>query len=47
MKETDLEKRIRRLEDREAIKELKARYWYCIERKLWNELPDLFTEDVY
>ena len=46
MKETDLEKRIRRLEDREAIKEVKARYWYCIERKLWEELPDLFTEDV-
>jgi hypothetical protein len=45
MKETDLEKRIRRLEDREAIKELKAKYWYYIERKLWNELPDLFTED--
>ena len=46
MKETDLEKRIQRLEAREAIKELKARYWYCIERKLWNELPDLFTDDV-
>ena len=45
MKESELEKRIRRLEDIEAIKELKARYWYYIEHKMWDELPDLFTED--
>jgi bile-acid 7alpha-dehydratase len=46
MKETELEKRIRRLEDIEAIKDLKARYWYYIEHKMWDDLPDLFTEDV-
>jgi len=46
MKETDLEKRIRILEDVEAIKKLKARYWYCLEHKLWDELRDVFTEDA-
>jgi len=46
MKETNLETRIRILEDVEAIKKLKARYWYCLERKLWNDLREVFTEDV-
>ena len=45
MKESDLEKRVRILEDIEAINKLKARYWYCIERKLWDNLSDLFAED--
>ena len=45
MKESDLEKRVRILEDIEAINKLKARYWYCIERKLWDDLRDLFAED--
>jgi bile-acid 7alpha-dehydratase len=46
MKETDLEKRIRILEDIEAIKKVKAKYWYCLERRLWDELPDVFAKDV-
>jgi len=46
MKESDLERRIRILEDVEAIKKLKARYWYCIERKLWDDLPDVFAKDA-
>ena len=46
MKKIDLERRIGILEDIEAIEKLKARYWYCIERKLWDDLADLFTEDV-
>ena len=46
MKETDLERNIRILEDTEAIKMLKAKYWYCLERKLWDDLGDLFAEDV-
>jgi bile-acid 7alpha-dehydratase len=46
MKETDLEKRIRILEDIEAIKKIKAKYWYCLERRLWDELPDVFATDV-
>ena len=36
-RETDLEKRVRVLEDVEAIKKVKAKYWYCLERKLWDE----------
>ena len=46
MKETDLEKRIRILEDVEAIKKVKAKYWYCLERKLWDKLPEVFAEGV-
>jgi len=46
MEETDLGRRIRTLEDVEAIEKLKARYWYCIERKLWNELLDVFAKDA-
>jgi len=43
---TDLETRIRALEDIEAIKQLKARYWRCVDNKLWDELADCFAEDV-
>jgi len=42
----DLERRIRVLEDIEAIKRLKSKYWYCIDRKLWAELAHCFAEDV-
>jgi hypothetical protein len=42
----DLEQRIRILEDIEAIKKLKAKYWRCIDKKLWNELEECFSEDV-
>ncbi len=42
----DLEKRIRILENIEAIKKLKAKYWRCIDRKLWDALAECFTEDV-
>lgn len=42
----DLERRIKVLEDIEAIKELKSKYWRCIGKKLWDELADCFTEDV-
>jgi ketosteroid isomerase-like protein len=40
-----LEDRVRRLEDREAIEELKYRYGYCIDRRRWEAFADLFTED--
>jgi SnoaL-like domain len=46
MTKTDLEKIIRKLEDVETIKELKEKYWYCLEYKLWDDLGDLFIEDV-
>lgn len=41
----DLEKRIGVLEDIEAIKKLKAKYFRSIDRKLWDELAECFTED--
>jgi len=42
---SDLEARIRRLEDLEAIKKLKYKYFYCIDKGLWDEIGDCFTED--
>lgn len=43
----DLEKRVQALEDIEAIKKLKARYFRSIDKKAWDELRDVFTEDAY
>ena len=45
-KPKDLEKRIGILEDIEAIKKLRARYWRCVDRKLWDELGECFAEDI-
>lgn len=42
----DLEARVRKLEDIEVIKKLKARYWRCVDRKLWEELAECFAEDA-
>ncbi len=42
----ELQKRISILEDVEAIKKLKSRYWRCLDRKLWDELADCFVEDA-
>ena len=42
----DLERRIRALEDVEAIKQLKHRYWRCLDLKLWDELATCFTADA-
>jgi bile-acid 7alpha-dehydratase len=42
----ELEARIRHLENIEAIKQLKAKYWRCIDKKLWDELAECFTEDA-
>jgi len=42
----DLETQIRVLGDIEAIKKLKAKYWRCIDKKLWDELEDCFVEDA-
>jgi hypothetical protein len=41
-----LRTRIVVLEDLEAIKKLKARYWLCMDRKLWDEYGDCFTRDA-
>jgi hypothetical protein len=42
---TDLETRIRVLEDIEAIKKLQSRYWRYIIKGLPDEVADCFTED--
>jgi hypothetical protein len=42
----DLETRIRVLEDIEAIRKLKSKYWRCVDRKLWDKLAECFTEDM-
>jgi len=43
---SDLEARVRALEDIEAIKQLKARYWRCLDKRLWTEFGTCFTEDA-
>lgn len=42
---SDLERRIQRLEDIEAIKKLKINYWNSVDNKLWEELADCFAEE--
>lgn len=42
----DFETRMRVLEDVEAIKRLKARYWRCMDQKLWAEMEQLYTDDA-
>lgn len=46
MNENDLGTRIRRLEAIEEIRALKARYFRCIDLRLWEEFEDLFTDDL-
>ena len=41
MPDLDLERRLRRLEDIEAIKQLKYRYWRHLDLKQWDELAEL------
>ena len=49
----DLEAKLKRLErelqvlkDIEAIKQLKGKYFRCLDCKLWDELAECFTEDA-
>lgn len=44
-KKTDFESRIRILEDREEIEELKARYCYHIDNHEWSRLAETFAKD--
>jgi hypothetical protein len=46
MAHQDLEARIQALEDVEAIKRLKYRYWRCLDQKRWDELAECFTADA-
>jgi hypothetical protein len=43
---SDLERRIQALEDVEAIKRLKYRYWRHLDLKQWDELADCFAADA-
>ncbi|RCW45755.1 uncharacterized protein (TIGR02246 family) [Halopolyspora algeriensis] len=45
MSRTDLEARIRRLEDIEEIRQLRARYCQYLDDGRWSELAELFTAD--
>lgn len=38
--------RLDRLEAVEAIRNLKARYFYCLDCKQWDALAELFTDDM-
>lgn len=42
-----LEERLRRLEQREAIKELRAEYCYRVDARDWDGYAALFTEDAH
>jgi len=42
----ELERRIARLEDTEAIKRLKYRYWRFLDLKQWDDLATLFVADA-
>ena len=44
--DSDLEARIRRLEDIEAIKQEKSRYVYCLDVRDWDGVLDHYTEDA-
>ena len=43
---SDIERRLRELEDVAAIERLKYRYWRCLDLKLWDELEDCFAPDA-
>lgn len=45
-KAKDLESRVTALEDVEAIKKLKAKYWRSVSGKHWDELAECFSENA-
>lgn len=42
---SSLEKRIRVLEDIQAIQQLRSNYWHTMDNKLWDEFIECFTDD--
>jgi bile-acid 7alpha-dehydratase len=42
----ELKARVRVLEDIEAIRRLRNKYFRCLDGKLWDEMADCFTDDV-
>ena len=43
---TSLDERLQRLEDTQAIHELRAKYSYAADERRWDDLVDLFAEDA-
>jgi hypothetical protein len=43
----ELERRIRRLEDIEAIRKVRSLYWNSLDKKLWDQVASCFAEDAY
>lgn len=41
-----LEERVSAIEDRLEIAQLRARYCHCVDQRRWDDLMDLFTDDV-
>ncbi len=41
-----LERELQVLKDIEAIKQLKGKYFRCLDSKLWDEMAECFTEDA-
>jgi len=46
MASQELEERIRKLEDIEEIKKLQAKYAYLVDSLQFDEMADLFTDDI-
>ena len=46
MVESEIEARIRRLEDIDAIKTLRAKFCYAMDTVNWEEVASMFTEDA-
>lgn len=46
MSEPSLAQRIQALEDIEAIKRLKYKYWRCLDLKQWDELAECFAPNA-
>ena len=42
----ELEKRLRVLEDIEAIKQLHRKYVFCLSSRAWDDLLDCFADDA-
>ncbi|MFI7195146.1 nuclear transport factor 2 family protein [Nocardia nova] len=46
MNNSDLERAVHRLLAIEEIRQLKARYFRCVDLRQWDEFADLFTDDL-
>jgi bile-acid 7alpha-dehydratase len=42
----ELKARVRRLEDIEAIRRLRNKYFRCLDGRLWDEMAECFADDV-